>query len=325
MTYYIGIDGGGTKTAFSLVDEKGNEKSACTFGSASYKQIGADGVIRMLKEGITTLFRSAAVQPGTDVAICFGMPNFGESVRQDERMTEETALAFPGMSIHLVNDAEAGWAGSLLLEAGINVVAGTGSIAYGRNRAGKAMSAGGWNEWFSDEGSCKWLGLRCMELFAKEADGRMEKGPLYQLVREHFALQRDIDIIDLFERDYQPYRDRIASLQKILSKAAAEGDRAAVRAYEAAAEELAILLKTLYRRLDFETECSVSYSGGLFRNGERILNPLKERLKEYPMKFVKPHCSPALGAVLLAKEYEDGKKPEESFIRAVAQNEEGRQ
>ena len=69
----------------------------------------------------------------------------------------------------IVNDSVVGWAGSLGLSSGINLVAGTGSIAYGRNDAGEEARAGGWDERFSDEGSCYWLGMKSLELFQKKA------------------------------------------------------------------------------------------------------------------------------------------------------------
>lgn len=300
MEYYIGIDGGGTKTAFILADETGRRLGSCILGSASYKQVGMDGVIWMLVRGVDSLFEKAGIKRQGGGAVCFGMPNFGESVCNDREMKRRVEQAFAGMQVFLVNDSEAAWAGSLLLEAGINIVAGTGSIAYGKNKKGEAFSAGGWNDWFSDEGSCKWLGLRCMELFSKEADGRLERGPLYERVREWFGITEDIEVIDIFERDYQPYRDKTASLQKLLMDAALAGDRAALAAYDQAAKELADILKAVYNGLGFDDICPVSYSGGLFRTGELILRPLRAQLAGYQMELVQPKSTPDWGAVLLA-------------------------
>ena len=89
--------------------------------------------------------------------------------------------------------------GILGLSSGINLVAGTGSIAYGRNDAGEEARAGGWDERFSDEGSCYWLGMKSLELFfSKESDGRAEKGALLEIFRNRFELKCDFDIIDIF-------------------------------------------------------------------------------------------------------------------------------
>lgn len=264
MTWYIGIDGGGTKTAFALSDEYGQVLGTCTLGSASHKQVGLDGVAKVISEGIDQLLSSRKAE---DIAVCMGVPSFGESTYYDAQLKKTIARTLAGMSVQLVNDSEVAWAGSLLLEEGINIVAGTGSIAYGKNREGRVKSAGGWSEWFSDEGSCRWLGVKSMELFSKEADGRLKKGALYELVCEHFALEKDIDIIDIFEREYLPFRDKTASLQRILMEAALQGDKAAGDAYKEAAKELAMILKAEYRGLGFTGRCPVSYSGGLFKSG----------------------------------------------------------
>ncbi len=306
MKYYLGIDGGGTKTAFLIADEMGRRQGSCVMGSASYKQAGMDGVVRMLTEGVATLLCQAGTEDLGGGAICFGMPNFGESVSSDREMKKKVAQAISGLPVYRVNNSEVAWAGSLLLEAGINIVAGTGSIAYGKNERREEKSAGGWSEWFSDEGSCKWLGIRCMELFSKEADGRLERGPLYSLVREYFSITEDIEVIDIFERDYQPFRDKTASLQKILMNAALQGDLAALAAYEDAAGELAAILKAVHGGLGFKKQCPVSYSGGLFRTGELILHPLKKQLAGCDMKLIQPKSTPDWGAVLLAADYHDG-------------------
>ena len=103
----------------------------------------------------------------------------------------------------IVNDSAAGWAGSLGLEEGINLVAGTGSIAYGQNKFGTEARAGGWDDGFSDEGSCYWLGKKALELFSKESDGRVKKGKLLEIFRYNFNLKNDFDLIDIFDEVYK--------------------------------------------------------------------------------------------------------------------------
>ena len=95
-----------------------------------------------------------------------------------------------------------GWAGSLLCNPGINIVAGTGSIAFGKNAKGETARCGGWSEWFSDEGSGYWLGMKCVQMFSRQSDGRDERGPLYNIFKNQLKLTADEDIIDLFEKEY---------------------------------------------------------------------------------------------------------------------------
>lgn len=191
MKYYIGIDGGGTKTVFALMDGLGHLLGTYQSGSAFYKQIGVQGLLELLKTGITEVCKYAGEENVDIASTCFGMPAYGESPKNDQKIVETIQNFLPEYHIHVVNDCEVGWAASLMLEPGINIVAGTGSIAFGKNEKGETARCGGWSEWFSDEGSGRWLGMKCIQIFSKEADGRLPKGALYDLVREHFSVTYD--------------------------------------------------------------------------------------------------------------------------------------
>jgi len=279
--FFLGIDGGGTKTAFLLINENGDIIEAKTIATVSYKHVGMDNSIALLKETVHEILNDR------EAYICLALPNWGESKDGDgeflSRIKEITELP-----VKIVNDSVVGWAGSLGLSSGINLVAGTGSIAYGRNDAGEEARAGGWDERFSDEGSCYWLGMKSLELFSKESDGRAEKGALLEIFRNRFELKCDFDIIDIFNRRY--------------------------RNDEIAADELAMIVGSVYRKLKFGEGTLVSYSGGLFHAGEFILGPLRERLKTEGVRLCAPKYTPVEGASLLAAEMFDGEK---QYIEAI--------
>lgn len=303
--YFLGIDGGGTKTEFLLVREDGCTVSRRRSGTISYKQIGMEECITLLKDVIGSMLEGIE----EEVSICLAFPNWGES-RENDALFAGRLSEISRHPIQVVNDCAAGWAGSLALQPGINLVSGTGSIAYGERADRKSARAGGWNDVFSDEGSCGWLGRRTLELFSKESDGRVEKGCLLNLMREHFQLESDIDLIDIFDNRLKGNRTKIAELQKILLRAAVDGDAAAQRMYEEAAKELALIVCAVYDKLEFEGTVPVSYSGGLFHAGDLVLKPLQEQLKEKKIRFQIPRFSPAQGAVLLAAE-QGGKTEQE--------------
>lgn len=308
MDYFIGVDGGGTKTAFVLADGEGKILASHTMGSANYKQVGMNGLMEMLKTGLQQVMTQAQVDSLDSGYVCIGIPMYRESKFFDACIEERVREELSEWKVHLVNDCEVGWAGSLGLEDGINLVAGTGSISFGRNGEGQTVSVGGWSDYFSDEGSCKWLGTKCMELFSKEADGRLPKGPLYNIIWREFGLESDKDIIDIFEQQYMPYRDKIASLQKLLLQAANEGDPVACRAYEDAAEELLMILEATARRLRMGDTIRVTCSGGLFRAGKVIFDPLLKKMEERKMVYTESFYRPEMGALLLAAEFFKGKE-----------------
>lgn len=295
MSVWIGIDGGGTKTKFLAVDESGKRRASHITGGTYYHLNGVETVCARLVEGIT------AVKGNNDIlGICFGMPGFGESTSDDEAV-ERIRLSLSPYNLYVVNDVEVGWAGSLALSPGVNIVAGTGSIAYGRNQNGISARSGGWMEFFSDEGSGYWLGRKTLELFAKQSDGRLPKDKLYELLRAHLNLHNDNEMNSLVRDTYAPSREKTASLQRVLFEAAKAGDRSAIKLYEEAGQELALIADAVIRKLKFNSIPTLSYSGGVFETGDLILKPFRASMK-MQAKLAAPALEPVEGAVLLAVE-----------------------
>ena len=306
--YYLGIDGGGTKTAFTLCGETGEVMAGCRCGSADYRQIGIGGVGRLLREGMAKLGEAAPFPSDSRLRVCIGMPNYGEDAQMDAQVEGQVRAIFPGETTRIVNDSQAGWAGSLALEPGINLVSGTGSISFGRNAAGETATVGGWSDFFSDEGSCRWLGIKCLELFSKESDGRLPKGALHRILRERLKLSDDRDIIGIVEREYRTSRAKIASLQRILGEAAAAGDPEAEQAYEQAADELIRIVRATADVHRMRGNVKVACSGGLFHRKSRMPGIMKQKMAMEGMVWTDPKYSPDLGAVLLAAEPEGQEK-----------------
>jgi len=307
MNYYLGIDGGGTKTLFNLADQNGEIVGTHACDGSSYKQYGIDNVVNKLYDNALQCIAKSGVKLIDLSGICFGLSCFGESVDGDRMLSSALEKQFSNIPVIIVNDSEVGWAGSLAMQPGINIVSGTGSIAFGKDANGNSARCGGWNEFFSDEGSCYWLGHKTMELFSKQSDGRLPKGALYDIITEAFELKEDFAFIDIMEKDYIPYREKVASMQVFLMQAALKGDESAKEMYIQAADELAQIVSGVARRLELSKPFPVSYSGGLFKAGDLILNPFTKNITSLGGQLQEPLFSPVYGAVLLAmskfKEY----------------------
>ena len=297
MTSYLGIDGGGTKTLCLLVDEEGRKLGSCRFEGISHKQIGTANVYGNVLEAAEHLLHDAGRQDN-DVYTVIGVPCFGEDADADQELLRLFGQ-WPYGKVRLVNDVEIAWAGALSMKEGIHLVAGTGSIALGVNDAGESRRCGGWSEYL-DEGAGTWLGKKAIEAFTKQADGRIKETGIHSAFQAMFPGKDDLTIMGLLEQKYYPYRDRLASLQKLLSDCAKQGDPEACRIYEEAAYELSLMVKALYRNLHFQKQIDVSYTGGIFQNGEIILKPLERELSGLPVILKKPDHEPVCGAVLMA-------------------------
>ena len=240
--WYVGVDGGGTKTAIMAATKSGGEMGTELTSGCSYQMLGVEGATKMITDGVKSSLQKVGAQLTDCAGVCIGLPCYGEDARQDEAMRDSLRKALAPAPAHIVNDVEVGWAGALECQPGIHIVAGTGSIAFAKDESGHAARSGGWNEFFGDEGSCYWIGKEAMSLFTKEADGRATKGALYEIVRQELQLADDMDFIDLVIRQYAPYRDKVAAFQRFAAQAVQAGDAEAIALYERAAHELKLMV-----------------------------------------------------------------------------------
>ena len=301
MNYYMGVDGGGTKTAFGLWDETGRLRASITAAGSSYRENGVEAVAELMRNAFIAMVEECSLTFAEVKGAVLALPCVGESRTGDRLLKESLQTTLAPIPVQVVNDVVAGWAGSLNLRSGINIVAGTGSIAYGRNQRKESARCGGWDEFFSDEGSCYWLGRKTLQLFSWQCDGRAEPGPLREILRREFSLEEDFQIIERTVPEITGRRDTTASLQRLLLRAAREGDLTAIRAYEQAAGQLAAMILGVKKQLGLET-CPVSYSGGLFHAGELVLKPLERLLEREGCTLEVPRREPWQGAALLCFE-----------------------
>ena len=297
MDYYVGIDGGASKTHFVLCDEQGQIVAQYISAEISCAELGVGRVCKTLAQGMDALCKNIA--PRNIVGLCIGIPCYGEHPKTDATTAQEIQRALPPLPLRFENDVALACAGSLALQSGIVILAGTGSMAWGCDRHKEPGRCGGWSEFFSDEGSGYWLGRRTLEMFFKQADGRIEKGRLYDIVRTYFHLDEDRELLDkMDELGYS--RKNVAALQPLLADAARAGDESARQLYKQAAQELALMVRGLRKNMELEPSSLLSYSGGLFDAGDLVLEPFKDAIGNLDMIFTEPLLSPAQGAVLLA-------------------------
>ena len=300
MKYYIGVDGGGTKTTVCIAAADSSVLLTETTRGASWREYGINVVADNIKKVIGELLPATGE---TIAGLALGLPLYGESEDGDRDLEKELQNQFHGIPLYITNDVEAGWAGSLNLKPGINVVAGTGSIAFGKNEAGETTRAGGWSEFFSDEGSGYWIGRRVLELFSKQADGRIPKDELYVAVKKDFGLKNDYEIIDIIHNNYLVRREKIASLQLLAKAAAHSGSKSAIELYNEAVDELCLLVSAIRDKLRFlKQPFPVSYSGGIFKTEELVLPRFFKGIEAAGGRPVTPKFEPVYGALLLAFE-----------------------
>ncbi|KEH94907.1 N-acetylglucosamine kinase [Clostridium massiliodielmoense] len=297
---YLGIDGGGTKTAFVLINDKGNVLAEIEKSTCHHMQVGLDGFENIIKEGVKDICNVANIS-NTDIKYTFlGIPGYGEVEKEDKCIEEILKNIFKSDKFTVGNDVVAGWAGSLACKEGINLVAGTGSIVYGVNEKGESARSGGWGYFCGDEGSAHWIAKKGIEVFTKQSDGRLEKGELYNVFKDELNLKEDFDLITLIHDEYKLYRTKVAKLAMLVGKAAELQDKEAIKIYEEAAEEFYSMIKAVIDKLHYTNNIVISYSGGVFKAGDNVLIPLKQKLKNVKCDIRHPILSPVVGSALYA-------------------------
>lgn len=305
MDVYLGVDGGGTKTALCLVTAAGELLARSNAPGTYYlgrPDAGVGIVEEVLAEAVPALCGQAGVTPAAVRHAFLGLPGYGEVPADVPAVRAGVGRALGHDRYRCANDMVCAWAGSLGGADGINVIAGTGSMTYGE-RAGRGVRVGGWSELFGDEGSGYWIGRRGMQAFARMSDGRLPEGPLLDVLRRHLQLDDDLELIDLALNRWPDRRRAVAALSVAVAEAASAGDAAAHRILQDAAGELVTLVTTTHRRLGFgagET-APVSYSGGVFAVPE-VRDAFAAGLRrEVPAAELRtPLLPPVLGAALLA-------------------------
>ncbi|MCI6603310.1 MAG: ATPase [Clostridiales bacterium] len=314
---YLGIDGGGSKTAFCLAEASGRVLVESSCGSIHLKQISAQEFRARVRTELHRL--GLEFSRGRRLKRVFaGIPGYDEypDLRAEADVLMAELFSCPKSC---ANDCVAGWAGGTACQPGINMVLGTGAIAYGRNAQGKDLRSSGWGPFVGDEGSAYDLGRKLLSIFGKEADGRLPRNAVYRLVREHFKLNTDFDIFIYLEKGAYE-RAFVAKLSMLLAEAAKAADPAAIQAFQKAGEEAALAILACARKLFTPDESVlVSTSGGVFKAGDLILNPLNAALKQsgWPFSLRPPRLEPLRGAVLMAM-CEDGLEPDERRVALLA-------
>jgi N-acetylglucosamine kinase-like BadF-type ATPase len=301
---FLGVDGGGTKTALVLVDADGNIRATHAAPGAYYFASGLEATGKVLAEAVAALLASAGLGAAAIEFAFFGLPGYGEDSTVADALERLPAAALAGAPYRCGNDMVCGWAGSLGCRDGISVVAGTGSICYGE-RGGTSARCGGWGELFSDEGSAYWIACRGLNLFSRMSDGRAPRTLFHELLRARLELAADLDLCGHVYTRLASDRARIAQLARVVQEAALAGDAPAMSVYAEAAAELAGLVEATRRQLGFGAAETVlvSYSGGVFDHaGALLLRPFAAALRAHHPHYQleTPALPPVLGAALYA-------------------------
>jgi N-acetylglucosamine kinase-like BadF-type ATPase len=296
--HVIGIDAGGSKTVCLLADSEGRIVSEARGPGVNLHAVGEQRVERELQDVIGAVFDKHHLTP--DV-ICLGIAGVD---REDDAtlVSKIMTRVAAGVRTLVVNDALIALVAGAGDAPGIVVIAGTGSIAYGRSGQFVAARAGGWGHMIGDEGSGFWIGQRALSAVVREADGRGPSTRLTEDVLGYFKVPDAARLVRIVY-DLEEPRKSVVLLGPIVQRASERGDAVATHILEQAADELALGARSVATRLGMRgEEFPFVLSGSVFRLVPRLVIEMERRLLEIaPRAAVRLlTAEPATGAVRLA-------------------------
>ena len=274
MAYYLGIDGGGSKTTCVVGDES-SLLATVTAGGSNITRVGEAGAREALHQAIREACLAAKINPQQVLRACIGAAGAG---RPEIASTVRKIVAeiIPG-EIEVVGDMEIALEAAFGKGPGVIVIAGTGSIVFGRDAQGKVARAGGWGFAISDEGSAHWIGLAAVRAVVRAADevgeDQAERDPSWPARRLFSELKTawSLNSLPQLARAANASPDFAVLFPAVLAAAEA-GDAVARQVIADASRELAQLAGIVLRRLFSVQHSSVpmATAGGVFRHAAMV-------------------------------------------------------
>ena len=273
----VGVDGGGSSTRVYVADER---------AQVLFKTTGDGSAVRPGEEAISaavigTLVRNAVIDAEMGHllprALVVGVAGVGREAQKSALQQELERLDI-AETVVVISDAEAAMEDAFGERPGILLIAGTGSIAWGRSPAGTLQRCGGWGPLIGDEGSGAWLGRKALQVIAAANDGREPETALTGALLTALELD-EVPAIIAWAADASPAD--FATLAPAVLSAAEVGDLRANTIVTMAVEELSLHIRALARTLfvDERAAIPVALHGGLLGKGRPMRKRLEHRLK----------------------------------------------
>ncbi|MCX6628903.1 MAG: ATPase [Candidatus Solibacter sp.] len=295
MKLFLGVDGGQSGTTAIIGDEDGRILGTGEAGPCNHAA-GGEGRAK-LERAITGSVSAACAQAGLDpAAVGFEAACFGMSGGPDDKL-EIVAATLRVERLVVTNDAVIALAGATAAGQGIITIAGTGSIAFGRNAAGRTARAGGWGHIFGDEGGGFDIARQAARAVLREEEGWGPPTGLRERLLGATGSANANEMLHRFYTDEWP-RSRVATLARLVDAAAAESDALALAIMRSAAQQLAMLAGAVREELWLAGQAvEIAYIGGVFQS--RILLEDFRRLVELQegVRCGPPRRGPAEGAL----------------------------
>jgi glucosamine kinase len=304
--YIIGIDGGGTKTTSVLCALDGAILAEAQGAPTNFQIIGIERASHTILDLIETCCHSVGCRISQIGAVAAGLTGAGRpgdrQSMHDGIMDLARARNLTINNLVVESDARIALEGAFSGKPGLIIIAGTGSIVFGKDEHGKIFRAGGWGRLIGDEGSGYAIGQQAFRAVARSLDDKRVKTKLTMLFEKRFGLNTQETIIDsLYKENFD-----IASVVPTVIEAASKGDKAARRILDNAALELADLVGITVKKMNMNVKKPhkhpLALIGGTLANehyySRKVISIIRKKM--LPVSIHQAESSPVIGATVMA-------------------------
>lgn len=273
----VGVDGGGSRTRIWVADERAQQLGSAEGPGSAIRPGEIDRSADVIAATTREALASCDMTHVTPKVLCVGVAGVG---REPERQALWQALVSRDVADEVVVHADA----AIALDdafgdgAGILLIAGTGSVAFGRSPTGSTSRCGGWGPVCGDEGSGAWIGRRALSIVTASFD---EREPSTALVGAVLTAAQVNDVHGLVAWAGAATPADLAALAPVVASVADAGDLRANSLLSMASEELVLHVRTLARQLfgDERASVPVAFAGGLLSPGAALRKRVEHRMK----------------------------------------------
>ncbi|MCK9537023.1 MAG: hypothetical protein M0R05_05545 [Bacilli bacterium] len=300
LKYYLGIDGGGTKTKVCIIDENENIIGISQAGPSSIDTVTNEKTYQNFLEPINQIINS---QPNIQINKVFAGIG-GIVTAEDEKLVEVIIHKLPFIRNHAIvkakNDMFNALYSGLLFDEGMALVVGTGSVAFGKDQTA-AHKCGGWGYKEGDAGSAYDLGKQALKLLVRNVDGRIPNSTFTDELKERIKIKSIYDIVPVIN-DLWENRTKTASFARIVTSHANRNNPDACKIVDMATDELKLMITGVYNKLVLSDK-TIVIVGSLGNAKGYFQDQLHKKIKsiDININIIVPIVDPAIGAALMAK------------------------
>lgn len=307
MTYYLGIDGGGTKTKAVIIDHNENLLFENTSGPSSIDTVDSKTTYENIYKAILPFIKKHDKVKFKGVFIGLGGIVFDEDcdfvetlVSQLPQVDEETFIVARNDMYNALYSADN-------FDQGMTLICGTGMVAFGK-KGSQTHKASGWGYLEGELGSSYHLGREAIRHCIRAYDKRLKLTDFAKDIASEIHLEKATDIIKI-TNEYHDQRTKTAALAPIVTKHANQDNPYAIEICNKAISEITLAIKAVYKTLNFD-KIHLVIVGSLGHAKGYFTNKLNQSIKSISsdINIIKPVLDPALAAAKAAKYFSEVKK-----------------